>query len=438
MRHLGLDFIERLQQQKLLRLLRYTKKRSPFYAKLYKELDIFNELQMRDIPLVDKQILMDNFDQVLTVRDVTKQKTLDFIKNEKKHRQLNKKYTPIHSGGTSGTLWISLFDESCFDYEIASIIEDPSLNLLSRFFKKPLRIAAATSEHIHVGSSVFYSNLPKFLANLRHFSVRRPIADIVKELNDFDPNVLGGYPLMLGALAEQKLKGRLTVSPKKVFSVSAPLSKDNKEVIAHAFNCIPYDNYYATESTAAIATECPYHCRHVLANSVVVEVLDSDDQPAAPGKPGKIVITNLMNFTQPIIRYRLKDVVQISKRKCKCGASLPIIEKVWGRTGDVLWIKRPDGDYEVIDPILFNLKVPGLAKLQVIQEANDFLRIKVVVSDQEEEVLKQVKQAVVDILKEKAINQIVRIKIEVVSDILAETKGEKLLPGYHKLVISKV
>ena len=68
----------------------------------------------------------------------------------------------------------------------------------------------------------------------------------------------------------------------------------------------------------------------------------------------------------------------------------------------------------------------------------DFLKILVVVVDQEEEVVKQVERAVISILEEKNIDQIVKLKVEIVSDIVTESGSEKTLPRQHKLVISKI
>lgn len=432
MRRLSLESILRIQQGRFLRLLKYAKKYSPFYANLYRDINIDSHLQIENLPLIDKRTLMDNFDSIITVKNITKQKVLDFIKNEKTLKKLNTKFTVTHSGGSSGFLWISVFDDYCFDYEIACIIEDENLNLIGRVFKKPIRIAAVATENLHVGSTVFYKNVPKFLANIKHFSVRKPVSEIVKGLNEFNPEVIGGYPLILKELAEQKMRGALHIHPKKIFSSGFLLTEEAKNAIIKAFNCNPYDSYSAAEATGPIATtECEYHSRHVYLNSVILEVLDTNDNPVQPAKPGKAVITNLMKFTQPIIRYRLNDIVQMSDKKCLCGCPWPVIEKIWGREGDIIWIKKSGEDYEIIDPILFYLKIPNLEKLQVIQEGYDYLRVKIVVNEKEEEVTKQVEEAIGNILRDKGLYQIVKVKVEVVLDI-------PLVLNIHKMVISKL
>ncbi|MFC1698605.1 phenylacetate--CoA ligase family protein [Candidatus Omnitrophota bacterium] len=435
---MDLSSIQRLQQHRFLRLVQFAKQRSPFYAKLYRDIDVDKDLGTEDLPTVNKKLLMDNYDDSLTVKGITKKQLIDFCASEKDRFKINNKYTVLHSGGSSGLLWLSLIDDRCFDYEIATIIENRIYDPMKYLFKKKKpRIASVSTENPHVGSSVFRKNIPDFLLNMRYFSVSRPIAEIVEGLNDFKPDILGGYPSMIKELAEQKIKGALRISPQKVFSGGALFSEDVRQSVIKAFSCTPFNGYYATEATGPIALECEYHSLHVYLQALILEILDLDGRPVPVGQPGKAIFTNLMNFTQPIIRYSLDDVIQMSPLKCRCGCSLPIISKIWGRTGDMLWVKKPDNNYEIIEPILFNLKIPGLEKLQVVQEDNDFLRIKIIAAAREKEVSNLVEKAISKILDKKGLLGIVKIKVERVPEILSEPGTEKTLFKQHKMVISK-
>jgi len=422
--------IKHIQKRRLLRLVRFAKQNSAFYADLYRNINIDKDMHIDNLPLIDKKTFMDNLDSILTVKDITKNQLIDFCNREEDSFKINSKYTVIHSSGTSGLLWISVFDDSCFDYEIASKISYKNYELIRHIFRKRPRMACVFTDNPHVGSTVFYKSIPRFLAEVRHFSVRKPISVIVKELNEFNPYMLLGYPSVLSILAEQKLKNILHISPKKVFWGGFMPTEEMKKSVIEAFNCVPYSGYFATEATGPIAAECKFHSLHVYSQALVLEVLDTNDNPVPAGKPGKAVITNLMNFVQPIIRYRLNDIVQMSTTKCPCGSTLPVIEKILGREGDIVWVDKGNGDYEVLDPILFNFKIPGLEKFQVIQEENAFLKVKAVVNEREQEVTEQIEEAMDNILKDKGLLQIVRVKVEVVSDI-------PLVLNKHKMVISK-
>jgi len=426
-----ISLLMRIQRQRFLRLLRYAKQNSSFYAGLYRNINIDKDIRIEELPLVDKKTFMDNFDSILTIKDITKKQLIDFCNLKGNPSKINNKYTVIHSSGTSGLLWISAFDDVCLDYEIASKIAYKNYDFARSFLKRRPRMACVFTDNPHVGSTVFYKSMPRFLVEVRHFSVRKPISAIVEELNAFNPDMLLSYPFVLYELAHQKKKNALHISPQKVLWGGFPLDDDKKQFIGEAFNCVPYSGYFATEATGPIAAECPQHSLHVYSNAVILEVLGTDDRPVPPGKPGRAVITNLMNFTQPIIRYRLNDIVQMFTGICPCGSSLPVIEKILGREGDIIWVDKGNGDYEVIDPILFNFKIPGLEKFQVIQEENAFLKVKVVINERGQEVTNQVEEAMGNILRDKNLCQTVKVKIEEVLDI-------PLVLNRHKMVISKI
>ncbi len=73
---------------------------------------------------------------------------------------------------------------------------------------------------------------------------------------------------------------------------------------------------------------------HVNAELVVLEVLDSDNRPVLPGKPGRVVITPLFNAAQPLIRYEQGDIA-VPGTSCACGCSLPVLSELRGRVDDL-------------------------------------------------------------------------------------------------------
>jgi len=82
-----------------------------------------------------------------------------------------------------------------------------------------------------------------------------------------------------------------------------------------------------------IATECDYHAGlRVFEDQVQLEVVDDGHRPVAPGEPGRrLLVTNLFNRTQPLIRYELNDLVTVSPDPCPCGRPFPLLETVEGR-----------------------------------------------------------------------------------------------------------
>jgi len=98
---------------------------------------------------------------------------------------------------------------------------------------------------------------------------------------------------------------------------------------------------YSSQEVGVIAAECPRASGyHVMAESVVVEILDDQDRPCAPGMAGRVVVTDLHNFATPLIRYDLRDIAEAGS-PCPCGRGLPSLSRTVGRQRSLL--RLPDG-----------------------------------------------------------------------------------------------
>ncbi|NIR65644.1 MAG: phenylacetate--CoA ligase family protein, partial [candidate division Zixibacteria bacterium] len=82
-----------------------------------------------------------------------------------------------------------------------------------------------------------------------------------------------------------------------------------------------------------------------------------------------------MRSYQPLIRFQLGDVATWSSEPCACGRSMPIIQEVLGRIEDV--VVGPDGRQMVRFHGIF-VDQPHIREGQIIQEALDSIRVKVV------------------------------------------------------------
>jgi phenylacetate-CoA ligase len=76
----------------------------------------------------------------------------------------------------------------------------------------------------------------------------------------------------------------------------------------------------------------------VSTDTVVLEVLDGD-RPAAPGQPGRIVVTNLFSFAMPIIRYEVEDVGVLTRDAPPCGGVRPLLDRIEGRSDAFLVLR---------------------------------------------------------------------------------------------------
>lgn len=201
----------------------------------------------------------------------------------------------------------------------------------------------------------------------------------LKAIRDHQLRYLWGYASALYTLAFFSLQRGLCPLPMRiVISNAEPLYAHQKEVISKAFQCRVIDTYGLTESVCG-ASECEHGKLHLWLEAGVTEILQDDaDFPAERGTIGRLVCTGLLNEAMPLIRYETGDRASFSLQKCACGRAMPVIEQIDGRKDDV--IITPDGRrVGRLDPV-FKADMP-IREAQIIQEALDLIRVKVVPTD---------------------------------------------------------
>lgn len=140
-------------------------------------------------------------------------------------------------------------------------------------------------------------------------------------------------------------------------------SDDMREAIVSGFGKPPIDRYGSSE-VGQIAASCPDTQRHhITSELVLLEVLDANDRPVAAGDLGRIVVTPLYNFAMPLIRYDIGDFGSVSAHPCACGRSLPILERIAGRTRNVF--RFVDGTSTW--PVLLSREINGFVPIQQFQ-----------------------------------------------------------------------
>jgi phenylacetate-CoA ligase len=163
---------------------------------------------------------------------------------------------------------------------------------------------------------------------------RSTLEDYVDRIRRHKPVLVDGYAESLNFLASYvRSGGRPGFSPKAVMSSAQVLPDNVRAVIEGGLSTTVYDKYGAREFSG-IAYQCgesPDH--HVMDESYIVELLVGG-RPAAPGEVGEVVITDLNNFSVPLIRYRIGDLAMAVDNNipCPCDRALSRIGRIQGRT----------------------------------------------------------------------------------------------------------
>jgi phenylacetate-CoA ligase len=124
---------------------------------------------------------------------------------------------------------------------------------------------------------------------------------------------------------------------KSVIATAEVLSDSDRFLIEEAFRAKVF-NRYGCREVSTIAAECEFHNgMHISAESLLVEILP--DESAPPGM-GKILVTDLLNRSMPLIRYEIGDVgAWAEDQKCPCGRGLALLGRLEGRITDFLTLR---------------------------------------------------------------------------------------------------
>lgn len=368
---LGMEERKTLREKRLKDMVEWARKNSPYYAKLYK--DVPEDFELTDLPSVNKQELMKNWNDWVTDRQITLADVEKFMEDMNNiGRKIKKKYMVFTTSGSTGNPLVSICDSTTNNVMggISASRSYARKEDLAAFMKKGKKsIGVFANEGFYLGNSSIRSRLNKMPWKKRQMAVSSalyPIDKIVQQLNEFQPAMLGGYPSNLELLIDEVKEGRLTISPVIIMTGGEYLSDSLRKRLAETFQCYVQTSYSCTEG-GTVACECRQQHFHINDDWVIVEPVDAEGKAVPDGvQSEKILLTNLYNFTQPYIRYEVTDRVIMHHEKCACGNPSPWIE-LEGRTDDVTSFMEAGKE----------IKVAPLAIYAVLKEVHELRRFQV-------------------------------------------------------------
>jgi phenylacetate-CoA ligase len=172
-------------------------------------------------------------------------------------------------------------------------------------------------------------------------SLDTPIEELVRLLVGFQPTVLLLHPNVLGGITEHCREHNIRLPGLASIRTLAETLWPHVRADAEAWFGARVSDCYSSQELGYIALECPESgLYHVMAECVIVEILDADDKPCPEGVAGRVVVTDLHNFATPLVRYDVGDWAEASG-PCTCGRGLPTLKRIFGRQRNL--ILMPDG-----------------------------------------------------------------------------------------------
>ena len=357
------------QREQLRALLAAAVERSPFHARRLAGIDPgrFEPAQLAELPVMTKQQMMANFDELLTSRRVTRARVEQHLAaSAREPGLLDGQYVCLASGGSSGVRGV--FVQTAEEYtEMAASVLRPAMAAAFAAGGPPpgglpVTIVAAASP---VHSSGFAAAAARgYPVNMTSIPATLPAGEIVGRLNQAQPRALLVHASTLVLLAGEQRAGRLRISPRAITAVSEPLTQDDRIAIGDAFAAPPVSQFTSTEGLAGY-TQPGGTVMRFATDMCLVELVDARNLPVPDGATSaKVLLTNLHNHTQPLIRYELTD--RLIRRPADGDAYLHAT--VEGRADEAFRYGTVTVDALMIRTVM--VKAPNVAEYQVRQTDN--------------------------------------------------------------------
>jgi len=350
-------------------LVAHAVERSPYYRETIGPDALQEPLVLHEMPTLSKATLMHEFDRIVTDPVLRLAELETHLSGPHAGTLFAGRYRVFASSGSSGLRGVFVHSEDEFAHWV-----DAHRPVLARLGIGPsTRLAPIGAPSPYHLTKQLFAALGAGRPAPPRVSVLTPMPEIVSALESFQPDALIGYPTAIGDLAREQLEHRLHIAPAAVITGGELLTSETEQRIIEAWGARPVQ-VYATTAAPIVAAGGPNNRDlHVPTELVWIEVVDKYNHPVAIGTPGhKVLLTNLVNRAQPLIRYELTDSVTL--------AAPDVIASIDGRSDDILTLPGTRGGELSVHPLVLRAPFATLrdvAAYQVVHDGRE-LRVRIV------------------------------------------------------------
>lgn len=363
--------IRRIQEQKLRKMLAFAYEHSAYYRKAFEQAgitaDTVDSAPLSAFPTLDKAALLNHFDQLITVSDLNQEEIRRFDAAEKADRKPFKgKYHVVHSSGSTGKPGYFVYDTPAWNSMLLGIIRGALWNMtmpqiLKLLARGPHIAYIAATDGRYGGAMAVGDGIDGVRASQLYLDIKTPLDEWIRQLREFRPNIVIGYPSAIKILAELAERGEVELQVLRVISCGEPLGSSLRRYLEKIFHTRVV-NFYGASESLALGVETDRSEGMILFDDMnVIEVRD-----------GAMYLTCLYNFAQPLIRYRISD--NLTLQTPEAGSRCPFTRAVGllGRNEDLLWFTDNGGNREFLHPLAIEgFCIEGLMDYQFRQTGRD-------------------------------------------------------------------
>ena len=422
---LSAEKMRSLQNGKLRKLLRFAWEHSSYYRAVFERAGITEEqldtLPLSCFPTIDKQAFLEHFDELVTVSDLKQENLREFDAGEAADRKpYQGKYHVVHSSGSTGKPGYFVYDEDAWSQMLLGIIRAALWGMsmpqiLGLLMKRPRIVYIAATDGRYGGAMAVGDGIDGVGAKQMYLDIKTPVAEWIRQIREFQPNIVIGYPSAIKILAQLMENGEVGLDAERVISCGEPLGTSLRTYLEKIFRTQVVNFYGSSESLALGVETNPKDGMLLFDDMNVIEV-----------ENGVMYLTCLYNYAQPLIRYRLSDRLTL---KAPEGGELPFTRAVGllGRNEDVLWFEDGRGNREFLHPLAIEgFCIEGLKDYQFRQTTKDTFEMFAETEHgaSKERIRQEMLQQMREILSEKKLD-FVQFYVNFVNEILPDIRTGK-------------
>lgn len=418
--------MQTLQKNRLYQVLHYAYENSPYYRESFTKAGITKQTidttPISEFPTMNKAILMENFDRVVSVHDVKQSELQQFDEHEDMQKTFKNGYHVVHSSGSTGKPGYFIYDEAAWNKMLLAILRGAlwdmrMVDILRLLWKTPRSVYIAATDGRYGGAMAVGSGIEGVHAKQLSLDIKQPLQEWIHQILEFDPNIIIGYSSAIKILAELVESGLVNVHIERIISCGEPLHVNLRAYLERIFQCEVVNFYGASESLALGVEMHSEEGMYLFDDMNYIEV-END----------RMYVTSLYNYAQPLIRYELSDRLVWEQYDHRYPFSK--IKNLAGRNEDLMWFKDEQGNKEFLHPLgIEGFCMEGMLDYQFIQKDHSSfeLDIEITKTADKEKIHTDMTVAIQSILFEKKLTYVTFI-IMFVEEILPDrATGKKAL-----------
>lgn len=365
--------VRELQELKLKRLLNHCYNHVPYYRELFDR----NQIEIDDIKTIEDLTKL----PFLSKNDVRENLYFDLFSDN----HLKKDIYRISTSGSTGEPFVTYADRTQLEIRFATTLRALEWtgwrmgDKQARLWHQTIGMSASQVIREKIDSwfmrRLFIPAYEMKDENLKEF---------VRKISSHKPVLVDGYAESFNFLAQYVSKYDIPeFRPKSIMTSAQVMPEQVRDLIQKKFGSKVFDKYGSREFSG-IAYECDHqNGHHIMAESYIVEIL-KDGRLAKPGETGEIVITDLNNYSVPLIRYRIGDlaVAMDNSLTCSCGRGLPRIGKIEGRSQALILGANKSWIPGAFFAHYFKEYDYAIRQFQIVQEKLGEIELKIIKGEQ--------------------------------------------------------